>query len=103
MTPLDEAKTLIVQIAGVQGTVKERLHRATRRLGSFSLNRIRDLYYADPRVRVSADELLELRRVATGFDGAEPSEVEELRERVEYLEALVRQLMQEASHGAQAL
>jgi hypothetical protein len=38
------------------GSVKARLRLATRRLG-WSANRIRDAWYADPRISLSADEI----------------------------------------------
>ena len=38
------------------GSVKARLRHASRRLG-WTYNRVRDAWYADPRISISADEL----------------------------------------------
>lgn len=93
---ITEARRLVHQIAGQEGAVKQRIYRAHRRCASaFSFNRIKDFYYGEKRLAVTLDEIVELRRIASGFDGEEPSEVEELRERVEQLEALVRQMLVE--------
>jgi hypothetical protein len=90
----EEARRLLEMIAGTHGTVKERLYRAHRRCASsFTFNRVRDIYYGDKRMCLTLDEIVELRRIAAGFDGDEPSEVEELRERLDHLEALVRRIL----------
>lgn len=39
-----------------QGPVKARLRSASRKLG-WAYSRVRDAWYADPRIRISADEL----------------------------------------------
>lgn len=41
------------------GPVKARLRHATKKLG-WSANRVKDVWYADPRVRITADELRSL-------------------------------------------
>jgi hypothetical protein len=92
----EEARRLLEIIAGPNGTVKERLYRAHRRCASsFTFNRIRDIYYGDKRMCLTLDEIVELRRIAAGFDGGEPSEVEELRERLDHLEALVSRILEQ--------
>ena len=61
MTPRAEAQSLVHAAAGAEGSVKERLRRATRAFSAIKPTRVRDLYYADPRARVRADELAYLR------------------------------------------
>jgi hypothetical protein len=41
------------------GSVKERIQKAARRTG-WSYNRTRDVWYADPRVSIKADELVKV-------------------------------------------
>lgn len=41
------------------GSVKSRIHSAARKLG-WSSSRTKDVWYADPRVSISADELREI-------------------------------------------
>ncbi len=41
------------------GSVKTRIHMAARKLG-WSSSRTKDVWYADPRVSISADELREI-------------------------------------------
>ena len=72
------------------GSVKERLLRASRALPTFSFNRVRDLFYADPRARVGGDELDYLRsKVGSANLKAAQDEYAELGKRVARLEALL--------------
>jgi hypothetical protein len=70
MSFTSEASDLLGVIAGAGGTKKERQLRAWRRLSSqfpfstWSFNRVHDLYTCDPRARVRAQEIEELRTVA---------------------------------------
>lgn len=45
------------------GTVKERINKAARRLG-WSYNRTRDVWYADPRVSIKAEQLVQIERLS---------------------------------------
>lgn len=45
-----------------KGSVKARLRYAARRLG-WAYSRVRDAWYADPRIRISADELREVEQL----------------------------------------
>ena len=68
MSSVCEASTLIKQIAEprpVGDTVKAAIGRSLRRLplkGSWTWNRVKDIWYADHRVSVSADEMNALLR-----------------------------------------
>lgn len=91
-TALAEAHSLILQAAGEVGSVKERLHRAARALPELSFNRIRDLFYADQRIRVGSGELDYLRaHVGAKNLKAAQDEYRELVARVARLEALLCQ------------
>ena len=68
-------------------SVKAAILRAARRLRGWSHNRVRDVWYGDARVRLSADELSELRAVArVKHRDADSAERDELRARIERLE-----------------
>lgn len=45
------------------GTVKERIVRASRLTG-WSFNRTRDVWYADPRVSIKAEQLVQIERLS---------------------------------------
>lgn len=45
------------------GTVKDRIKKAARRLG-WSYNRTRDVWYADPRVSIKAEQLVQIERLS---------------------------------------
>lgn len=63
MNALCEASGLVRQIAA-PATGKAALLRAYRKLGSWTYNRVKDVYYADGRIKISADEIDELRAIA---------------------------------------
>jgi hypothetical protein len=45
-------------------TTKAAIFRAHRVLNTWTWNRVRDVWHADPRIKVSADELNQLRKLA---------------------------------------
>ncbi len=96
METIREAQGLIRAISG-HGPVKQRLHRAARAL-AFSSNRVKDIWYADPRVRLTDDELLALRRAAQAH--AQHPAQGDLVIRVRELEALVVELAQALERGS---
>ena len=63
MNTLCEASVLVRQI-GAPETGEAALLRVTRRLKTWTYNRVKDVYYADTRVRISGDEIDYLRAVA---------------------------------------
>jgi hypothetical protein len=63
MSVLCEASGLVRKIAA-PATGKAALLRVYRRLGTWTYSRVKDVYYADRRVRISADEIDELRAIA---------------------------------------
>ena len=91
MNALAEANSLVHGAAGPGGSSKERVLRAARALSGLSFSRVRDLFYADPRCRVRADELDYLRRVSAARQKeAAKNEYAELVARIERVEALLR-------------
>jgi hypothetical protein len=62
---LCEASGLVRQIAA-PATGKAALLRAYRKIGTWTYNRVKDVYYADRRIRISADEIDGLRAIALG-------------------------------------
>ena len=60
MSVLCEASGLVRQIAA-PATGKAALLRAYRRLGTWTYNRVKDVYYADNGVRISGEEIDKLR------------------------------------------
>lgn len=62
LDPRCEIQSLL-HVAGGHGSVKERIGRAARRVG-LGWSRTKDLWYADPRAAVRADELEKARRAA---------------------------------------
>ncbi|MGJ5022349.1 hypothetical protein [Bradyrhizobium oligotrophicum] len=90
---LDEASALLRQIAGrrhADESVKGVLRRLQRKLSDWSPGRIKDVWYRDPRIRVRAEEVEQLRALARPADAIEASdELTELRTRVSRLEHLL--------------
>lgn len=83
MSSLMEAQAHMFTIAGDKGSVKERINRAYARLrktGRFTYNRVRDIFHAEPRVHIWAEELDELRSFSS-------SVLEEEEARNEYRDA----------------
>jgi hypothetical protein len=64
MSSTAEASSLLRRIAApteADGSVKAALQRAHRKLSTWSFNRVRDVFHADPRIRISAEEMDQLR------------------------------------------
>ena len=89
MSALREASVLVRQIAFPE-TGKAALVRVTRRLKTWTYNRVKDVYYADPRIRISGDEIDYLRAIAFAKKNeeysSEPS-IFELSERLKIVSA----------------
>ena len=93
VSALVEAQTLIRSLAeptpeGVK--FKVAIRKIKRALPQLSNNRIRDVWNADKRICISADELNEL-RAAKANEKAATNELAELRERLSRLERLLVQ------------
>ena len=83
MSSLMEAQAHMFTIAGDKGSVKERINRAYARLrktGRFTYNRVRDIFHAEQRVHIWAEELDELRSQSSCV-------LEEQQTRTEYRDA----------------
>lgn len=95
MNALAEASFLVRKIAEPAppgDSVKAAILRAYRRIGSWTHNRVRDVWYGDNRISVSGDELIQLRAVARqDAETSRDNELAELRERLAALEAYMRQ------------
>ncbi len=89
MSMLCEASGLVRRIA-YPATGKAALLRAYRRLGTWTYNRVKDVYYGDERVRISGEEIDKLRAVA-GIEVASSNDpsIKDLRDQ---LSAVVRHL-----------
>lgn len=86
-SPNDEMQAIARRLAGEGGPVKARIGRVARKLGC-SWNRAKDFYYADARIRVSADEL-RTARAATGAIENAADDLVEMATLVARMEALV--------------
>ena len=86
---LDEASDLLRQIAGgrrADESMKALFRRLSRQLSHWSENRIMDVWRRDPRVRVRAEEVDQLRALADrGAGGNVADELQELRATVQRL------------------
>lgn len=82
MSVLCEASGLVREIAA-PATGKAALLKVYRRLRTWSYSRVKDIYYADRRCRISAEEMDELREIAgnVGIASCEPS-LAELRDQL---------------------
>ena len=101
-----EAATLLRQIAGngePGETRKAAWLRAYRRLsGQWTFNRVKDLWRQEPRARVSADEINEL-RAAAQRNGAKDEVLERLAAVEQMLRALASRIPQDEDfYSAQA-
>jgi hypothetical protein len=85
-----EAQSLIRSLAEpcpAGDSVKAGMVRAWRRLPSWTFNRVIDVWKADPRIAIKADEMDQLRRIAKRREEkAASNELAELRERLSRLE-----------------
>lgn len=64
------------------GSVKARRRHVTRQLG-WSPSRVKDIWYADPRISISADEIRQVQDITGIFDDAK----RELRRNEELIDA----------------
>ena len=90
MSALVEARNLVRQLAEpvpAGDSVKGAISRASRKL-RWNYNRVRSLWYADPRTKVSGDELNELRNAAKQTAGAG----NDLMARLAFIEERLRQI-----------
>jgi hypothetical protein len=101
-TSLDEASNLLRKVAGQRHageSLKAVFRRLNRKLKGWSDNRIRDVWHCDPRVKIRADEVDQLRRLAEPRGKAEAiHEIDELRATVARLaryEGLLQRLDEE--------
>ena len=99
---LEAARNTLRRIAepAVPGeSVKSLLLRVSRKLPTISYGRVRGIWYRDKRLKISADELLELRRIAKIEDEERHAsdEVSALRKRLELLEAKIEALVSEST------
>ncbi|MGH6836934.1 MAG: hypothetical protein ACREC9_15670 [Methylocella sp.] len=81
MSTLCEASLLIRQIGG-EGQAKAVIRRAHTRLQTWTHNRVKDIYFAERRVRVWGDEIDALRAVANAKkqeEAASDPNISELR------------------------
>ena len=95
---LEAARNTLRRIAepAVPGeSVKCLLLRVSRKLPTISYGRVRGIWYRDTRLKISADELLELRRIAKIEDEERHAtdEVSALRKRLELLEIKIEALV----------
>lgn len=99
---LDEAADLLRRVAGERQageSMKAIFRRLGRKLDNWSENRIRDVWHRDPRIKVRADEVSQLRALAVPKRETESiHDLEELRATVARLaryEALLERLDEE--------
>ena len=89
----NEAYDLLIKAAGPQIGVKQLLLSAHRKLSKhgWSFNRVKDVYHRDPRIRIRADEIAQLRILAdANTEKQAHSELSKLESRISRLEALLR-------------
>lgn len=94
VTALVEAQSLIRALAEPSPageSIKAALRRVSRKLPHWSSNRVRDVWNADERIRIRADELDELREANRANEKAAKNELVSLRERLARLESLLVQ------------
>ena len=91
VSALVEAQNLVRKVAEpvpAGDSVKAAIGRASRRL-RWNFNRTKSLWYADPRTKVSGDELNELRNAAKQTAGAAG---DDLMARLAFIEERLRQI-----------
>lgn len=91
---LNEAAGLLRELAGTRRadeSMKAVLRRVRRRLADWKPSRVRDIWYRDPRVKLRAGEIEQLRTLVErkAEDKAAADELAELRNRISRLEALL--------------
>jgi len=80
-------------------SIKSILLRVSRKLPTISYGRVRSIWYEDNRIKISADELVELKRIAKIEDGEKNAadDITALRRRLELLEQKIAAMEREAS------
>ena len=81
MSVLCEASGLVRQIAA-PATGKAALLLASRRLGTWTYNRVKDVYYADKRVKISGEEIDGLRAMTRKETVSSDPSITELRDQL---------------------
>jgi hypothetical protein len=100
--PREEARRLVrllAEPAPAGDSVKAAICRAGRRLPAWSHNRVRDVWHGEPRIKVRAEELDQLRALTKQQieERAEKDAVGKLRARIERIEQLLCALNAERS------
>jgi hypothetical protein len=98
---LKEAADLLRELAGnreADESVKAVLRRVRRKLTDWKPSRVRDVWYRDPRVKVRAGEIEQLRALVDRRANDKVDELAQLRNRISRLEALLER-SDEAFHG----
>jgi hypothetical protein len=95
---LEAARGILRKLAepAVPGeSVKALLLRISRKLPTLSSGRVRSIWYRDQRLKISAEELIELKRAAKIDDEARDAsdDVSALRKRLELLEIKIEALV----------
>jgi len=92
MNVLCEASFLVRQIAAPE-TGKRALLKAHVKLRPWSYSRVKDIYYADRRVRVTAEEIDTLREIANApkEESHDPS-IRELRQQLQVVVAYLKRI-----------
>ncbi|WP_198136951.1 hypothetical protein [Nitrobacter hamburgensis] len=91
---MDEAADLLRELAGnrrADESMKAVLRRVRRRLADWKPSRVRDIWYRDPRVKLRAGEIEQLRSLVDrkAETKAAVDELAELRNRISRLETLL--------------
>ena len=89
---LDEAAALLRTIAGTRQadeSLKAVLRRLQRKLSDWTPNRVKDVWHRDPRIRIRAEEVEQLRALAQPEATEAQDELTELRYRIARLERLL--------------
>ena len=111
-SPLAEAQALVRRLAEpvpAGDSTKAAISRSARSLQNWTYNRVRDVWHADARVRIRAEELEELRshrggretKKGFGNGGTEFQQgLADLRAKIERLELRLESLAQAGGDGA---
>lgn len=94
---LNEAADLLRKLAGnrrADESIKAVLRRVRRKLADWKPSRVRDVWYRDPRVKVRAGEIEQLRALVdrNAENKAAVDELAELRSRISRLETLLERV-----------
>lgn len=91
MSMVCEASGLVRKIA-YPATGKAALLRAYRKLGTWTYNRVKDVYYGDSRVRISGEEIDKLRVTARRETASNEPSILELRDQLAVVVAHLRRI-----------